>query len=95
VTAVHDVKSWPEFFSPIIAGVRSHELRVNDRNYAVDDLLRLHEWDPKIEDYTGRTAVVRITSITSHAIPCAASALALADDHCILSIRMVELRSTS
>ena len=47
----HELKSWPRFFNPITNGDRRHELRRNDRNYRVGDLLlryvrqRLRQFD--------------------------------------------------
>lgn len=84
--AIHDVKSWPKFFSQIIAGRRHHELRLNDRKYKVGDVLRLFEFDPDVQRVTGRMYQVVITSITSASEACAVSAEALHPDYCILSI---------
>lgn len=84
----HHLKSWVQFFEPIIAGERVHELRRNDRNFQVGDVLRLHEWDPVAGCATGREAVAEITSITSEHAPCAVSDLGLAPGFCILSIRV-------
>lgn len=82
----HVVKSWPQFFDPIRAGTRRHELRLNDRGYQVDDLLELREYDPVAEAYTGRHFTFLITSITSTEVPCAVSMTALHPSFCILSI---------
>jgi hypothetical protein len=41
---VHELKSWPEFFSAIETGEKTFELRRNDRNYQVGDVLVLREW---------------------------------------------------
>ncbi len=84
---VHALKSWPQFFEPICTGVRTHELRRNDRGYAISDQLDLHEFDPCTRAYSGRTVRVEITSITSVAEPCAVSGEALHPDFCILSVR--------
>lgn len=43
----HEVKSWPEFFIPVNDGVKPFDLRRNDRDYQVGDLLRMREWVPK------------------------------------------------
>ena len=31
----HQLKSWPEFFEPVLRGEKTAELRLNDRNYHV------------------------------------------------------------
>lgn len=86
---VHTLKSWPRFFDPISRGTRTHELRRNDRGYAIGDLLNLREFDPHTQAYSGRTERAEITSITSPTEPCAVSGEALHPDFCILSIRLI------
>ena len=39
----HEVKSWIEFFEPILSGRKMFELRKNDRDYKVYDMVYLHE----------------------------------------------------
>ncbi|KQT89319.1 hypothetical protein ASG49_16185 [Marmoricola sp. Leaf446] len=85
---IHEVKSWSEFFRPIAAGERSHELRRNDRDYQVGDFLILREYDPKLGHYTGSVCEALVTSMTSRERPCAVSDEGLHPDFCILSIRV-------
>jgi hypothetical protein len=83
----HKVKSWPPFFEATLAGVKTHDVRrIDDRDYQVGDTLRLQEFDPEKEQYTGRELCVRITYITSANLPCALSEACLHPDYCILSI---------
>lgn len=53
----HDLKTWPEFFQAVKRGDKTFEVRVNDREYKVGDILNLQEWDPDflpgIGCYTG------------------------------------------
>ena len=88
----HDVKSWPNFFASIIDGSRTHELRRNDRDYQVGDLMVLREFDPIGGRHTGRSATVEITSMTSQELPCAVSDQGLDPDFCILSVRLLPVR---
>lgn len=74
-------------------GTRTHELRRNDRGYAIGDVLDLHEFDPHGQTYSGRTVRAEITAITSMDEPCAVSDEALHPDFCILSIRLVAAKS--
>ena len=87
-TTTHQLKSWTRFFRPIVSGDRTHELRRNDRNYGVGDLLILREFDPEAGAYTGSTCEATVTSITSEEVPCAVSGEGLSPGFCILSIRV-------
>ncbi len=86
---VHHVKSWPQYFASIKEGQRTHDLRRNDREFQVGDLMILAEFDPQAQKYTGETCEVEITSMTSTSQPCAVSSEALDPAFCILSIRRV------
>ena len=59
----HELKTWPVFYKDIISGVKTFEVRVNDRNFQLGDTLFLREYDPDVEDYTGRSFKVRVTYI--------------------------------
>lgn len=61
----HNLKTWPEYFEQVILGLKSYELRRNDRDFQVGDFLCLQEWDPKTESYTGRECRVRVTYMYS------------------------------
>jgi Domain of unknown function (DUF3850) len=54
----HELKCWTEFYEPIRSGAKTAELRYNDRDYRVGDVLHLREWEPKHHrgegSYTGR-----------------------------------------
>ena len=59
----HKLKTWPEFFEAIYEGNKAFEIRKNDREYAVNDILNLQEYDPITGDYTGRFIKVEVTYI--------------------------------
>lgn len=72
---VHELRSWPEYFAPVWEGVKTVEIRQDDRGFSIGDLIWLREWDPKIEvtppiapdddrRYTGRDLLVRVRHIT-------------------------------
>ncbi len=46
----HTLKCWTEFFEPIAEGLKTFEIRRNDRDFQVDDLLILQGWCPVIPD---------------------------------------------
>jgi hypothetical protein len=86
----HKVKSWPPLFEATLSGAKTHELRrTGDRDYQVGDTLRLQEFDPRLQRYTGRELTVHITYITSAEFPCALSEDSLHTDYCILSVTKV------
>ena len=55
--ATHQVKCWPAQFEALADGRKHHEVRRNDRDYQVGDVLMLHEFipdDPEMAAETGR-----------------------------------------
>lgn len=42
----HSLKTWPGFFSAIKSGVKTFEVRKNDRDFRAGDTLRLRLYDP-------------------------------------------------
>lgn len=56
----HKLKIWPEYYRAVVKGKKTFEIRRNDRNFKVNDLLILEEWHPKKEAYTGRWMEARI-----------------------------------
>lgn len=49
----HHIKTHPKPFDAIRKGIKTFEIRVNDRDYKVGDLLILDEYNPKTGKYTG------------------------------------------
>lgn len=43
---VHALKIWPAAYEAALSGAKTFELRLNDRDYQVGDVLELNEWDP-------------------------------------------------
>lgn len=86
---IHRIKSWPKFFQPLSNGQRTHELRRNDREYKVGDVLELREFLYNEKVYSGRVIQMAITSITSASEPCAVSEEALHIEFCILSVKLI------
>lgn len=48
---VHELKVWPEFWDDLVSGVKPFEVRKNDRDYQVGDLLVLRAWLPGEKRY--------------------------------------------
>jgi Domain of unknown function (DUF3850) len=56
----HELKTWPVPFNMIWEGLKTFEVRLNDRGFLVYDELVLREYDPETSTYSGR--VVRATA---------------------------------
>jgi hypothetical protein len=50
---VHDLKTWPEYYDAVEDGRKTFELRKNDRNFRVGDVLHLQRYDLENQTYTG------------------------------------------
>lgn len=57
----HHVKILPEYYNAVDKGIKTFEIRFNDRNYKIGDILYLHEFcDGQI---TGRVLIQEICYI--------------------------------
>jgi hypothetical protein len=56
----HQLKVWPRFWGALESGKKTFELRLNDRDFRVGDILHLEEWDPSC-GHTGRTIEREVT----------------------------------
>jgi len=59
----HELKVWPQFFPSLHDGSKPFEARKDDRGFKVGDSLRLREWNPKTEKYTGNEIFPSITYV--------------------------------
>jgi hypothetical protein len=69
---IHDLKTWPRWFSDVATRRKEFEVRRDDRDIQPGDWLLLHEWDPtdcgtpKVYEpvgYTGRKLIRRVTYV--------------------------------
>ena len=51
----HDLKIWPEFYQLVIDDIKPFEIRKNDRDFQVGDIIHLREWR-KDSGFTGRSS---------------------------------------
>jgi len=75
---VHDLKIQSQYFDRIASGAKKAEMRKNDRDFQLGDLLRLREY---AHDYTGREIIVRVTDTLYG--PC----FGIEDGYVMMSIR--------
>ena len=74
---IHELKILPEYFEALVDECKHFELRKDDRDYQVGDILALEEWDG--EKFTGYFEQRRITYILR-----SCPEYGLADGYCIL-----------
>ncbi|MDA8138002.1 MAG: DUF3850 domain-containing protein [Desulfobacteraceae bacterium] len=80
IRTIHELKTWPANFEPLLAKTKRAEVRRNDRDFQTGDWLLLREWDPATQTYTGRQAFREITHIQP------GGAFGLPEDLCVLSV---------
>jgi ASC-1-like (ASCH) protein len=61
----HHLKTWPEYFDAIARGDKNFEVRYNDRDFQVGDVLVLQEWKPETELFTGK----ELSRIVTYVLP--------------------------
>jgi len=61
---IHELKTHPEYFRAVEDKVKKFEIRKADRDFKVNDRVKLREWDPRKQEYTGKELVKTITYIT-------------------------------
>lgn len=59
----HELKCWPEYFKATARGQKEFDVRKNDRDYRVGDVVTLREWDPDTKQYTGLVVTKFITFV--------------------------------
>lgn len=60
---LHELKCWPAEFAAVWQGVKTFEVRRDDRGFAVGDVLHLREYDPGTAGYSGRSVKANVTYI--------------------------------
>lgn len=89
----HTLKAWPQSFQAIWDGLKTYDIRRNDRSFMVDDVLDLREYQPEdplklsIEGFSGRRILARVVYMT------AGGNWSLPGGICALGIRVLDTRS--
>lgn len=55
---VHELKTIQPFFDDVARGIKTFEIRLNDRGFQAGDILLLREWDEDADKF-GQRIVVR------------------------------------
>lgn len=79
---IHQIRLSSKYFDDVCSGKKSFELRKNDRNYKVGDILEMTEF--KDGKNTGRTVRVAVTYILE-------DYTGIEDDYCIMAIKVVSV----
>ena len=58
---VHELKIAPNYFEKVVSKEKSFEVRCNDRNFKVGDILKLMEYEDG--SYTSQSIFVKVTYI--------------------------------
>ena len=61
----HELKVWPEYFEALLNGSKTTEIRKNDRDFKVGDILRLREYQHEFDNYTGAEEWREVTHVLS------------------------------
>ena len=79
IKKIHSLKTWPDLFQSTMLGLKTFEVRKNDRDFRPGETLILHEYDPDKKEYTGREAAFKISYLLQ-------GQFGLPDDLCVMSI---------
>lgn len=91
----HKLKSHPKYFDLVWSGEKNFEVRKNDRDFQVGDVVTLLEWDPGKEadlhgqKYTGRQVTKRISCVF---VGDEALGLAMPEGTCVFGMRPLRSR---
>lgn len=57
---IHKLKTWINFYKDIELGMKRFEIRKNDRDFKIDDILVLQEYNNITNQYTGKEKTVKV-----------------------------------
>lgn len=61
---VHELKCWTGYYSHILSGMKSFDVRRgDDRNYVVGDRIKFMEYNPDKKEYTGKFFTKKIVYV--------------------------------
>lgn len=80
--STHDIKILPHYFEDVLKHIKTFELRKDDQNYQVGDIVNLHEFDG--QNYTGQIATIQISYVLRNV-----SKYGLQDGYCIFTWKEV------
>lgn len=78
---IHELKTIEPYFSQVYLGLKTFELRLNDRDFKVGDILILREYDVELKQFTGNHVEKTVLNVLENA-----EHFGLMKGHCILSL---------
>lgn len=82
---IHALKILPEYFDEIATGIKSFEIRKNDRPYRTGNYVALNEWNR--EQYTGKRILQKIVYILDDPEYCKEGYVVLGLEPCAIKTR--------
>jgi hypothetical protein len=79
---VHELKTVKPHFSAVWSKIKRMEIRNNDRNFQLGDVLHMREYDLDKKEYSGRYMLVDVI----HILP--GGQFGIHPDHCVMSIKI-------
>lgn len=76
----HKLKTWPAYFTAVVRGDKTFEVRKNDRGFKVGDFLVLEEYYIDTQTYSGRVLVKEVSYLMQ-------GEFGLPPDTCIMGLR--------
>ncbi len=86
---IHQLKIWPEYFEAVQRGSKRFEIRKNDRDYQVGDILILSCFDPDTNSYIREDDGAFIKTIAAYITYIAQGVFGLPEDIAVMSIEPV------
>ena len=83
---IHALKIESNYFVNMVYGNKNFEVRKNDRDFRVDDYLALNEMSATKEEYTGRSILVKVTSIVDDERFCKEGFIIMGLEKCSISV---------
>lgn len=85
---IHELKCWTECFKAIYTCQKTFEVRKNDRNFQVGDTLRLQEYSPETQEYSGVSCEVKVDYVLQ------GGTLGVQDGYCVMGISPIRTGRT-
>ena len=84
-----ELKILPDYFWEVINNRKTFEIRKNDKNFKINELIKLREYENENDKYTGGYAIVKILYILD------GGSYGLDKEHCVFSFDLREQGRTN